>query len=60
MFLTLDGSGSLYQQLLRALRRSIADGRLPAGAQLPPTRVLAHDLGLSRNTVIAAYELLRA
>ncbi|HLL12016.1 MAG TPA: PLP-dependent aminotransferase family protein [Rubrivivax sp.] len=60
MFLSLDGTGTLYQQLLRALKRSIADGRLAPGSQLPATRELAHDLGISRNTVIAAYELLRA
>ncbi|HZF80345.1 MAG TPA: aminotransferase class I/II-fold pyridoxal phosphate-dependent enzyme, partial [Rubrivivax sp.] len=60
MFLSLDGTGTLYQQLLRALKGSIADGRLAPGAQLPATRELAHDLGISRNTVIAAYELLRA
>ncbi|MDE2456674.1 MAG: winged helix-turn-helix transcriptional regulator, partial [Burkholderiales bacterium] len=38
----------------------MAEGRLAAGSRLPSTRELALQLGLSRNTVLAAYELLRA
>jgi GntR family transcriptional regulator / MocR family aminotransferase len=58
MYLSLDGNGELYGQLLRALKRAILDGRLPSGTRLPATRQLAEQLGLSRNTVLAAYELL--
>lgn len=43
-----------------ALRAAIRDGRLDAGAQLPPTRALADDLGLSRATVVEAYTQLQA
>jgi len=42
----------LHRQLYDALRAAILDGRLPAGARLPATRVLAVDLGLSRTTVL--------
>jgi GntR family transcriptional regulator/MocR family aminotransferase len=60
MYLELDGEGPRYAQLLRALKSSVLAGRYAAGAKLPATRVLASDLGLSRNTVLAAYEQLRA
>ncbi len=58
--LPLDGRGALYTQLTRALKRAILQGRLIAGTPLPPTRALARTLGLSRNTVIAAYDALCA
>jgi GntR family transcriptional regulator/MocR family aminotransferase len=60
LWLRLDGEGPLQRQAHRALRAAILDGRLPAGARLPATRVLARDLGVSRNTVLAAYEQLVA
>lgn len=60
MFLELDGSGPLYSQLTRALKGAILAGRVGAGARLPATRVLARELDLSRNTVLAAYEQLHA
>ena len=39
---------------------AILQGQLRAGAALPATRALAAELGLSRNTVLTAYEMLRA
>jgi biotin operon repressor len=39
-------------------RAAIVDGRLQSGLRLPPTRLLAERLGVSRNTVVAAYERL--
>jgi GntR family transcriptional regulator/MocR family aminotransferase len=60
MQLDLDGRGTRYEQLARALKRSILEGRLKPGVRLPATRELAADLGLSRNTVLTAYELLCA
>ncbi|MFC3651832.1 PLP-dependent aminotransferase family protein [Dyella humi] len=60
MYLQLDGRGPLYDQLTRALKASILDGRIAAGTQLPPTRELAQELEISRTTVLTAYEQLRA
>ena len=52
------GSGDLLRSLHRQLRDAIVDGRLQSGLRLPPTRVLAEKLVVSRNTVMAAYDLL--
>ncbi len=60
MFLELDGDGPHYAQLIRALKSAILEGRMGAGTRLPPTREFALELGLSRTTVLAAYEQLRA
>lgn len=57
MHLELDGEGPLHAQLARALR-SILNGSV-AGTRLPSSRQLAHELRISRNTVVAAYEQLR-
>src|SRR5436853_3020195 len=50
----------LYEQLERALRDAIRDGRLPAGARLPSSRALAAELGISRGVVTVAYDQLAA
>jgi GntR family transcriptional regulator/MocR family aminotransferase len=60
MNLQLDAVGPLYEQLARALKRAILEGRWHSGQRLPATRVLARQLGISRNTVTYAYELLCA
>jgi GntR family transcriptional regulator / MocR family aminotransferase len=44
--------------LADAIRAAIIDGRLPAGAPLPATRLLAGDLGVSRGVVVEAYQRL--
>ena len=44
--------------LVDALRTAVADGRLPAGSRLPPTRTLAADLGISRGVVVETYRRL--
>jgi GntR family transcriptional regulator / MocR family aminotransferase len=54
------GSNALLSSLYGQLRSAISDGRLAAGVRLPPTRTLSVSLGVSRNTVIAAYEMLRS
>src|SRR4051812_17086244 len=50
----------LHRQLYGSLRLQILDGRLPPRSRLPASRELALDLGVSRNTVIAAYDTLQA
>ena len=60
MFVNLDGPGALYQQLYQSLRGAILAGQLVPGARLPATRALARELGVSRNTVLLAYEQLLA
>jgi GntR family transcriptional regulator / MocR family aminotransferase len=58
--LTLVGvrSGGLMKALHRQLRAAIIARRLPDRFVLPSTRRLADLLGVGRNTVIAAYDLL--
>ncbi len=55
---TLDGEGPLYQQVYRAVRRAILNTDLAPGTRVPSTRAFASDLGVSRNTVILAYDQL--
>jgi GntR family transcriptional regulator/MocR family aminotransferase len=50
--------GGLSAYLATQLRRAIADGRLPVGARLPPGRVLAEELRVSRGVVTEAYQRL--
>src|SRR3954462_4039288 len=52
--------GSVTRDLHQQLRAAILDGRLKPGAELPSTRRLASSLGIARNTVITAYDLLIA
>ncbi|HEX3914346.1 MAG TPA: PLP-dependent aminotransferase family protein [Steroidobacteraceae bacterium] len=60
MNLTLDGKGALYDQIARALKLEILEGRIAAGSKLPSTRVLATALGVSRKSVLQSYDLLCA
>lgn len=60
MHLVLDNLGTLYDQIARAIRSAVLDGRLVAGSRLPSTRAFATTLGVSRKTVLQAYELLCA
>lgn len=51
---------ALNRLLYECLRAAIHDGSLPAATRLPPSRDLALQLGISRNTVMHAYEQLMA
>jgi GntR family transcriptional regulator/MocR family aminotransferase len=48
----------LHRQIETSIRDSIRAGRLPRGSSLPPSRVLAADLGVSRGVVVEAYQQL--
>ncbi|HEX7934031.1 MAG TPA: winged helix-turn-helix domain-containing protein, partial [Paraburkholderia sp.] len=50
----------LQKQLIERLQQAILGGRLPAGSLLPSSRLLAAEMGVSRNTVVIAYEHLAA
>jgi GntR family transcriptional regulator/MocR family aminotransferase len=54
------GARGVRELLLTALRDAVRTGRLAAGTVLPPSRTLAADLGLARNTVAEAYAELVA
>jgi GntR family transcriptional regulator/MocR family aminotransferase len=49
-----------YRLVYEGLRRAILERRLAAGARLPSTRELASELGLSRNTIVTAFDQLTA
>jgi GntR family transcriptional regulator/MocR family aminotransferase len=53
-----DGEVGLQIQLRRHLVDAILDGRLRSDNPLPSCRRLAHALGVSRNTVVLAYQAL--
>src|SRR5215472_3227991 len=55
-----DAHVPLHRQIETSIRDAVRAGRLPRGAALPPTRVLAADLGVSRGVVVEAYQQLTA
>jgi GntR family transcriptional regulator/MocR family aminotransferase len=54
------GARGARELLITALRDAVRSGRLASGTKLPPSRTLASDLGLARNTVAEAYAELVA
>lgn len=53
-------STPIYIQIKNEIREMIYSGTLPKGFSLPSERKLAEELGVSRSTVIKAYEELKA
>lgn len=49
-----------YEWLYGALRTEILEGRLRPGTRLPSTRDLAERYGLSRGTIVNAFDLLKS
>ncbi|WP_425929464.1 PLP-dependent aminotransferase family protein [Pseudomonas sp. NyZ201] len=58
--IVLDRRQGLTRQLYQALRARVLDGRLGSGTRLPASRDMAAILGLSRNSVVRAYDQLYA
>lgn len=56
----LSGSQSLQNQIFESIRQQILGGQLKSGTSLPSTRALSQQLGVSRNTVVRAYDRLIA
>ncbi len=54
------GDSPLHRQLSTQLSRALRAGGAADGARLPSSRVLARLLGVSRNTVLTAYDELAA
>lgn len=50
----------LFQQIYNGLRTAILSGQLEGGTRLPPTRDLAREMRVSRNTIVNAFEQLIA
>jgi DNA-binding transcriptional MocR family regulator len=55
-----EGEEPIYRQLIRHVKMQIDSGMLPAGTRLPASRDLAHQLNISRISVVNAYAELRA
>lgn len=55
-----DSATPLYRQLYEHLRLAILEGQLKKGTKLPSTRAMADELGVSRNTILTAYDQLAA
>jgi GntR family transcriptional regulator / MocR family aminotransferase len=51
---------TLQRQIFAQISDAILAGRLPPGTELPPSRVLAGEYDISRNTVLQAYQWLAA
>ena len=58
--ISFSGKSPLHRQLYVALKNAILHGQLRAGARLPSTRAIADDLGVSRTTVLNAFDQLSA
>lgn len=55
-----EGGPPVFLQIARALAEAVRAGRLRPGQRLPGSRRMAGDLGVHRNTVLAAYAELAA
>ncbi|MGO4392579.1 PLP-dependent aminotransferase family protein [Variovorax sp. M-6] len=60
--LSLDRGNSmpLHVQVFDQIRQAIVQGRISKSSRLPPTRQLAAELAVSRNTIVQVYERLLA
>lgn len=50
----------VFEQICAAIRARAVSGEMALGSKLPPTRVFATELGVSRSTIVTAYDQLVA
>jgi GntR family transcriptional regulator len=60
LHISADDGVPIYQQIVQQIKTLVASGRLAAGEELPPIRVLAEQLVVNANTVARAYRELAA
>ncbi len=60
LFVKASGTGKIHQNIYESIREAILSGRLAPGERLPASRALAREAGVSRNSVLAAYDQLTA
>ncbi|MBY4945698.1 PLP-dependent aminotransferase family protein [Cupriavidus respiraculi] len=60
LHLTLDSRRDVTGQLVHQIRAAIQAGRLRGGDRMPPSRLLAQQVGVARKTVTTVYERLAA
>ncbi|MES2103721.1 MAG: PLP-dependent aminotransferase family protein [Pseudomonadota bacterium] len=58
MHIVIKGDKDLAGQLYQQMKDGIQAGRLAAGSRIPPSRMLAEQLGISRKTVSTVYARL--
>lgn len=58
MLIPLDRSRPVRDQIYLFMRKAILKGTMKPGDRLPPTRLLARQIGVARNTVVSAYARL--
>lgn len=57
--LDLESEQPIYLQIYNQIIKGISKGVLKDGEQLPSVRQLASDIGVHKNTVVKAYDLLK-
>src|SRR5436309_6486160 len=60
LHIALERDQPLREQIEQQIRDGVRGGRLQAGIRLPPSRLLAAELGVSRGVVVEAYAQLTA
>jgi GntR family transcriptional regulator / MocR family aminotransferase len=60
LHIVIESRKPLQAQIEKQLRDGIVAGRLQPGVRLPPSRLLATELGISRGVVVGAYAQLTA
>lgn len=56
--LNIESKLPMYEQIYKSVKSQIKNGTLSPNTKLPSTRILAENLGISRNTVDLAYSQL--